>query len=144
MIESVTYPAADGELTTVPVTDHGDDGLSIDKATFDRLAELWANDDTEQMRTVLWDEAAGAWIYAWHESGQGIVLELWHDAGAGEEVWIHEAPFAHELLTECRLCRGSGLVAVGSWGSRPPREMCPECFGQRRVSVAHTYTDPTI
>lgn len=29
----------------------------------------------------------------------------------------------------CETCRGSGMVAVGKWGSRPPRVPCPDCDG---------------
>lgn len=31
----------------------------------------------------------------------------------------------------CERCCGSGMVAVGPWGSRPPRETCPECKGSK-------------
>jgi hypothetical protein len=144
MIDSVMYEAADGEQTTVEVTDHGDDGLEVSEEVYDQLASLWADDDSKQMRTALWDEAAEAWVYAWHESGQGIIIELWHNAGAGDEIWLHESPIRHELLTTCRLCRGSGRVAVGPWGSRPPRETCRECGGKGQVSLEHAYDDPTI
>jgi len=29
----------------------------------------------------------------------------------------------------CEVCSGSGSVAVGVWGSRPPRETCSGCKG---------------
>lgn len=36
---------------------------------------------------------------------------------------------------KCEECRGSGEVAYGRWGSRPPRETCKECNGTGRQSV---------
>lgn len=30
---------------------------------------------------------------------------------------------------ECEECNGSGQVAYGRWGSRPPRETCQTCGG---------------
>jgi DnaJ-class molecular chaperone len=32
-------------------------------------------------------------------------------------------------MKTCETCNGSGLVAYGPWGSRPPRKSCPECLG---------------
>lgn len=29
----------------------------------------------------------------------------------------------------CETCRGSGRVAYGPWGSRPPTKMCEDCDG---------------
>ena len=29
----------------------------------------------------------------------------------------------------CETCRGSGRVAVGPWGSRPPKVTCEDCDG---------------
>lgn len=29
----------------------------------------------------------------------------------------------------CETCRGSGRVAVGPWGSRPPKVTCEDCSG---------------
>lgn len=29
----------------------------------------------------------------------------------------------------CEMCRGSGCVAVGPWGSRPPKVTCEDCGG---------------
>lgn len=29
----------------------------------------------------------------------------------------------------CEACRGSGMVAVGPWGARPPKMTCPTCGG---------------
>lgn len=29
----------------------------------------------------------------------------------------------------CEMCRGSGRVAVGPWGSRPPKMTCEDCGG---------------
>ena len=29
----------------------------------------------------------------------------------------------------CEACRGSGRVAVGPWGSRPPKVTCEDCSG---------------
>lgn len=29
----------------------------------------------------------------------------------------------------CDLCRGSGSIAYGPWGVRPPKKTCPECNG---------------
>lgn len=34
-----------------------------------------------------------------------------------------------EGLTVCDQCNGSGMVAVGKWGARPPREKCNRCDG---------------
>ena len=47
-------------------------------------------------------------------------------------------------MTPCRLCNGSGRVAVGPWGSRPPKKTCPECKGAKIVPDDHVYQDPTI
>lgn len=37
----------------------------------------------------------------------------------------------------CERCCGSGMVAVGPWGSRPPRETCPECHGSKLVPATN-------
>lgn len=29
----------------------------------------------------------------------------------------------------CEICRGTGSVAYGPWGVRPPKKECPECGG---------------
>jgi DnaJ-class molecular chaperone len=29
----------------------------------------------------------------------------------------------------CEMCRGTGAVAYGPWGARPPKKKCPECGG---------------
>lgn len=29
----------------------------------------------------------------------------------------------------CEMCRGTGVVAIGPWGVRPPKVTCPECGG---------------
>lgn len=31
--------------------------------------------------------------------------------------------------TKCETCNGSGMVAIGPWGSRPQRKACDACFG---------------
>lgn len=33
----------------------------------------------------------------------------------------------------CPLCRGSGRIADGPWGSRPPKKTCPACNGSREI-----------
>lgn len=45
---------------------------------------------------------------------------------------------------DCRLCLGSGRIAVGPWGGCPPKKQCPECHGRRRLPVDHQYQDPTV
>lgn len=37
----------------------------------------------------------------------------------------------NELSEEewCETCLGSGQVAVGPWGVRPPKVKCPDCDG---------------
>lgn len=44
----------------------------------------------------------------------------------GVDTSDHEAK---PWLEECPTCNGSGMVAVGPWGSRPPRKRCPDCRG---------------
>lgn len=31
----------------------------------------------------------------------------------------------------CPECNGSGMVAIGPWGSRPARKICPVCNGTK-------------
>lgn len=45
---------------------------------------------------------------------------------------------------DCRLCLGSGRIAVGPRGVRPPKKQCPKCHGHRRLSVDHQCPDPTL
>lgn len=33
----------------------------------------------------------------------------------------------------CPLCLGSGAIAVGPWGVRPPKKTCPACNGTREI-----------
>lgn len=42
------------------------------------------------------------------------------------------------------MCLGSGSVAVGPWGARPPKKTCPECSGRKRVPAGHRYQDQTV
>jgi DnaJ-class molecular chaperone len=44
----------------------------------------------------------------------------------------------------CRLCRGSGRIAVGPWGVRPAKKTCPECLGEKTLPEDHHYQDPTV
>lgn len=57
-----------------------------------------------------------------------------------------EAP-AEEPAPEketCRLCQGSGRIASGVWGVRPPKVTCPECQGEKVLPTDHQYQDETI
>jgi hypothetical protein len=38
---------------------------------------------------------------------------------------------SNKELIECETCCGSGMVAYGPWGSRPPRKTCPDCNGTK-------------
>lgn len=42
------------------------------------------------------------------------------------------------------MCLGSGRVAVGPAGTRPPKKTCPECSGRKRVPAGHRYQDQTV
>lgn len=44
-------------------------------------------------------------------------------------------------MTECAVCCGSGLVAVGPWGARPQKVTCLECAGYGKVLDSHVYPD---
>lgn len=37
----------------------------------------------------------------------------------------------------CPTCGGSGRIAVGPWGARPPKKECPQCAGVGRAPRAH-------
>lgn len=53
-------------------------------------------------------------------------------------------PEEEPTMEDCRLCNGSGQVAVGPWGARPPKATCPECEGRKQVSTSHVYADRNI
>ncbi|MCW2950795.1 MAG: hypothetical protein JWN41_1808 [Thermoleophilia bacterium] len=42
---------------------------------------------------------------------------------------------ASGLNLRCPICRGSGMVAIGPWGSRPQRSTCEACLGNGIVEL---------
>ena len=47
----------------------------------------------------------------------------------------------------CGMCYGTGKVAQGPWGSRPPKTMCPDCGGsglKRQKEIAEIFLDRLI
>lgn len=56
------------------------------------------------------------------------------------------SPIEHSTVAAdaCRLCRGSGRIAVGPWGRQPQKQTCPECLGGKTLPEDHRYQDPTI
>lgn len=54
---------------------------------------------------------------------------------------VDEPAAAVEQTETCRLCNGSGRIAVGPWGARPEKTECPECHGARTLPVGHAYAD---
>lgn len=42
----------------------------------------------------------------------------------------------------CEMCRGTGAVAYGPWGARPPKKTCPECGGTgSNVAIKVNFTE---
>jgi hypothetical protein len=49
----------------------------------------------------------------------------------GERLEGPPAPYvADDGSRHCGRCNGSGAVAVGPWGVRPPKVACPACAGR--------------
>lgn len=40
-----------------------------------------------------------------------------------------KSPYDIKGTDKCPNCYGTGTVAVGPWGARPPKGKCPECDG---------------
>lgn len=43
----------------------------------------------------------------------------------------------------CETCNGSGQVAVGKWGARPPRVKCSVCGGTGKTGTPHPFGGPS-
>jgi hypothetical protein len=62
-------------------------------------------------------------------------------AAAEPALVVEAAPVTTET---CRLCLGSGRIAVGRAGVNPPKKTCPACEGKRILPLDHDYHDDTI